>query len=127
MKLSAEIFDLIVSSLSVQSPQETDKRRTARMRLRAKVTAFSCHGQDVGFPVEVLVRDLSCSGMAVEHEQPVQKGSALIVSLPQMGDKPLLMRCAVMYCRSQPNGRYQLGLAFDQPLTSMPGTHRVAV
>jgi hypothetical protein len=126
MRLSAEIFDLIVSTLCVQSPQDTDKRRAQRTRLRAKVTVFSCHNDDIGFPVEVLVKDLSHSGMSVEHDQPVPKGSELIATLPQMGDKPLLMRCSVMYCRSQPSGRHQLGLAFEQPLQVMPGRHRAA-
>lgn len=127
MNLSAEILDLIVSRLRLQSPQESDHRRSPRMRLRARILVHSCHDQEIGFPMDVWVRDLSCSGMAVEHEQPLQKGDRVIACLPHMGDKHLLMRCTIVYSRPLPNGRHQLGLRFDQALESLPGKQRVAV
>jgi len=113
MKLSAEQFAELAATFNAkESPIEHDRRRAARMDLRANVKITPVHAGRRLSPTHVMVSDFSARGIAFIQSDSMIKGEQFVTELPRNGGGNVELLCTVMHCRSIGHNVFTIGAEF---------------
>jgi hypothetical protein len=121
MKLTAETFEELVSSLKAQSCPENADRKSARVGLHVSVQMIVM--TEPGQPPErhtVNVRDLSVEGINVVHHAAMRQGRPLVIELPRTVGPALRILCIVRHCRLVGTNLYSIGAIFRRTVSDAP-------
>jgi len=121
MKLTAETFEELVSSLKAQHCAEKSLRKSARVGLHVSAQMIAI--AEAGVPPErhtVNVRDLSVEGLNILHHASMRQGRPFIIELPRTAGPDLRMLCIVRHCRLVGPNLYSIGAIFRSTLASAP-------
>jgi hypothetical protein len=127
MKLTAETFEQLVSSLKAQRCSDSAGRKTPRVGL--SVTASMIAVQGAGVPPErftVHIRDLSVEGISFIHQAAMRQGRPFVMELPRTIGPAIKVLCIVRHCRMVGTNLYNIGAVFRQSLTNDPAEHAAA-
>jgi c-di-GMP-binding flagellar brake protein YcgR len=114
MKLSAEQFADLVASFpgSVKPAERHERRRAARIELRAHVTIRMLNGQALSEPSTVTAINFSPRGLGLLLDEPLAAGTNFVTELHRKSGGSVLFLCSVMHCRPAPGEKFQAGVEF---------------
>lgn len=123
MKLTAETFEQLVSSLKAQGSTDKADRKSPRVGLQATATMVAI-GEPGVAPERhtVNVRDLSPEGINILHHGVMRQGRPFVIELARISGSPLRMLCIVRHCRmvaSNPS-LYSIGAIFRRAVADAP-------
>jgi len=119
MLISAQQFAEIVNYLRNKASVSlgSEKRRTTRMELRAKVICTPINDGMPGQRFSVLTRDLSMEGIGLLTAIPIKQGQQFIAMLPRNDAETVFILCDVMHCGVVADGMFALGCRYLKVLT----------
>jgi c-di-GMP-binding flagellar brake protein YcgR len=114
MKLSAEQFADLVASFpgSAKPAVRHERRRAARIELRAHVTIRTLKDQQLSEPATVTVVNFSPRGLGLVLDEPLTAGTNFVTELHRKSGGSVLFLCTVMHCRAAPDEKFQAGVEF---------------
>lgn len=127
MKLAPEQFERILRALQ-GPPVGHDKRRAERFLVSTTIEfARPCasangNGSGHGKPAQAwgwtagISRDVSELGMGLITTAPAERGSRIVVKLPDGAGGWMMLACNVVHCRAVAEGLISLGLEFVEEL-----------
>jgi hypothetical protein len=121
MKLTAETFEELVSSLRSQHTVDKADRKNARVGMHASAPMIAV--DEAGVPPQrhtVNIRDLSVEGINILHNLPKRQGRPFVIELARMFGNPLKVLCIVRHCRmvaSSP-ALYSIGAIFRREVAA---------
>jgi hypothetical protein len=126
MKLTADIFEQLISSLKAQGSSDNADRKSARVGL--SVTANMISIGEIGVPPErhsVNIRDLSAEGVNIIHNGPMRQGRPFVIELARTVGPALRVLCIVRHCRMVASTPllYSIGAIFQRTVASSPIAH----
>jgi len=126
MILSAELFEWMIGTIDFGAARPADNRRSGRVSMRGRLEVFILEKDDVQGPLDVGVRDASASGMLLEFEQPVAKGTRLLIRMPRNGEQALMLLCEIVHSRKQAE-HFSAGVKFRQIVETneLPGKMQI--
>jgi hypothetical protein len=102
----------ILDALDSEMMQNTDKRRSARIRLCAGISIQRC-GSRGAAAIDVMLEDLSTEGIGLIHVEPLRLGDDFTVLNPFQGSgSDGEIRFTIVYCAPTDDGRYRIGGEF---------------
>jgi hypothetical protein len=90
----------------------SEKRRSTRMQVQAKILAGRITEGRVVQSFSSLTRDISMMGLGLIQGIRVNAGSELIVCLPRLKGDPVYMKVAIRHCRDLADNLYSVGTEF---------------
>jgi hypothetical protein len=88
----------------------SDRRRTPRVGLRAKVDMVTSPEHPA--TAQVWIRNISLSGVGLLHCRKLPVGSMIVLRFPTADRKMLSVPCEVVHCQSIPNQFFRVGVRF---------------
>ena len=88
----------------------SDRRRTPRVGLRAKVEMVTSPEHPA--TAQVWIRNISLSGVGLLHNRKVAVGDTIVLRFPTAERKLLSVPCEVIHCQSIPNQFFRIGARF---------------
>jgi hypothetical protein len=114
MILSAGVFDEILKSLKTEQPV-ADKRRSARIGLRARVTMIPIVKGALASPIQVWCRDIAMTGIAVLVANPLKVGQQFVLQLNREDEGPMRLLCEVTRKEKVHDDLYVIGAKYLSP------------
>jgi hypothetical protein len=122
MELTADQLASVSASLNlagvIRDPSE--RRRTPRRDVRAVVSVALVEDGESGPPLSMRVRNLSPSGVLLQHEQALKFGQQFVLNLPRNEGSSVQILCTVMNCRVGRGKLYHIGAEFTCALSAPP-------
>jgi c-di-GMP-binding flagellar brake protein YcgR len=131
MKLSAEQFADLAASFPGYSEEKTkhERRRAARIELRAHVAIRLMNAGAAAAPVTVTVNNFSPRGLGMLVHDPLSTGTQFVTELPRKSGGTVSFLCTVMHSRKISERLFQVGVEFTCVLRAPRGqeqAHEVA-
>lgn len=111
--LSGAQLQQLIDALGMIEP-ESDLREKRRAQFCAAVRIAPLLGTKMGEPFEVILHDLSISGLGFVHPSLMRRGQQFQVITDHTGTLELSIRFKVMHCQPMDDGRYRIGARFTQ-------------
>lgn len=92
----------------------SEKRRTTRMQVQAKIEAVRISKGRVIQKFTLLTRDISLMGLGLIQGIKVDPDDELIVTLPRLKGPPLYVSLTVRHCRDLADNLYSVGTEFNK-------------
>ena len=129
MKLTADVFENIVSSLTSDSMvgRSFEKRSSPRVGLRMRLDIAKLVDGIAQASVSVRIRDISVEGIGLIHTEALPVGSHFVAQLPRGKNEVLSVNYRVVQCRSLATGLFQIGAVMERTSTSSPADHRQGI
>jgi hypothetical protein len=121
MNLSAEAFQSIVDS--IRSDGKTDggdeRRVSPRAGFRGRINIIRCQTGKSGKLLQVMVRDVSSTGVGILHTEAIKTGEQFIVCLNSSQDaKTKAILCTVVRWQPLDDRLFAVGATFDRELAT---------
>jgi hypothetical protein len=92
----------------------SEKRRTTRMQVQAKIEAARISKGRLVQKFTLLTRDISLMGLGLIQGVKVNPDEELVVTLPRMKGPPLHVSVTVRHCRDLADNLYSVGTEFNK-------------
>jgi hypothetical protein len=116
MRLSAEMYDRIVSGLKSDTQGEKNKRREPRVGLAGEVDFVAVTEIGKRLAGSAKIRDVSRSGIGLLFTQQIPRNQRFIVQLSSEQDNELWLICVAAYCRPTSGGFFSVGAKITQTM-----------
>jgi hypothetical protein len=116
MRLPDELLHRITGGGFRMGPYRGDVRKSDRFPVRRRGILFRVNGEETQGPaIQVLVRELSSTGVGLVSPEPMVPGEEFLLRLPA-NDGELAIRCQAVRCEQAGNGSriYTIGAAYRQ-------------
>ena len=123
--LSGAQLQQLIDALGMIEP-ESDLRDKRRTQFCAAVRIAPLVGGKMGEPFEVVLHDLSVSGLGFVHPTVMRRGQQFQVVTAHTGTLELSIRFKVMHCRAMDDGRFRIGARFTQVCSGCKGDDPIA-
>jgi hypothetical protein len=124
MKLSAEMFNEIISSLRSDTSESHghEKRTQGRVGLRCalEIVQFGLSAKGTK-PTAVCVHDISLNGIGLVSPARLAEDTEFVARLSRDGHSPVPILYKVRYCRRLGNDLYNIGAMFQRVLPDAAG------
>jgi hypothetical protein len=114
MILSGDVFKEILKSFKTEQPM-ADKRRSARVGIRARVTMIPIVKGALAAPIQVWCRDIAMTGIAVLVANPLKVGQQFVLQLTREDEGPMRLLCEVMRKEKVHDDLYMIGAKYLSP------------
>jgi hypothetical protein len=124
MKLSAEMFNEIISSLRSDTSADHghEKRTQGRVGLRCALEIVQCALNAKGAkPMAVCVHDISLNGIGLVSPVKLDEDMEFVARLSRDAHSPVPLLYKVRYCRKLANDLYNVGAMFQRVLPDSSG------
>jgi hypothetical protein len=112
LTLNPHQFANVLESLrKAGSTGGSDKRRTTRMEVQARITLATLTSDGPGKCFSALTRDVSMSGVGFFQHFPSELGSQFLACFP-FGKGTLVLMCTTKFCRVMAEGMFGVGAEF---------------
>jgi hypothetical protein len=113
IKLSSQKFAEVLAALrQFPADQNSEKRRTTRMPVAARVEICAFDGKKLGPKRTVLARDISMEGIGLLAATDIKRGDIIVAYLPRADSRHYLMACQVVFVGTMADGLYTVGSRF---------------
>src|SRR5215469_6015612 len=119
MVLSSQQFAEVVNYLRSRAGLSlgSEKRRTTRMELRAKIVVAPVIDGRCPRRVNVLTRDISIEGIGLLTAVAIKDNHQFVAFLPRSDSTTVFVLTRVLHCAVVADGLFSLGCQFDKVLT----------
>jgi hypothetical protein len=125
MKLSAEMFDEIVSTLRSDGtrPKEKEKRSEGRVGLRCAldIVLYPSKAPGENKPLRVCVHDISVGGIGLVCSSRLAPGTEFIACFSRDDCSPVPVLYKVKHCRRMSSDLFTIGAMFTRVLPDRTG------
>jgi len=111
--LSGAQLQQLIDALGMIEP-ESDLREKRRTQFCAAVRIAPLVGGSMGKPFEVILHDLSISGLGFVHPTALRRGQLFQVIADQGHTLELSIQFKVMHCQPMDDGRFRIGARFTR-------------
>jgi hypothetical protein len=118
--LSGVQLQQLIDALGMIEPA-SDLREKRRTQFCAAVRIAPVTAETIGEPFEVVVHDLSVSGLGFVHPSQMQRGQQFQVITAHNETRQLSIRLKVMHCQPIDDGRFRIGASFTQVCSDCHG------
>jgi hypothetical protein len=117
MKLAADIFEKITSSVAVTGRDEARPadRRAQRVRLGSQLAVY--RWDQPAETISAQVRDMSIGGVGVIHTERVALDERLVIRFPMPAGQSVLVAGIVVYWEPLADGTFAIGVQFERMVT----------
>ena len=116
MQLPVQLYSEVVTELKLLGYSAgSEKRRSARIEVKANVQVGTLRGVNVAQIFSVLTRDISQTGIGLLVAQPLADGEKFLLELPKAKSGKVLVVTAAMHNRVMANGIFAIGAEFIAP------------
>ncbi len=113
VELSAEQFCAVINSLKGEKVSDgSDERRQPRSDIKASASIILLRDSSHPGALNILIRDLSQSGIGFLHERPMSLDEEFALVLPRSGDTPSIILCSVACWQPLAKSVYAVGARF---------------
>jgi hypothetical protein len=119
MVLSTQHFAEVVNYLRARAGLSlgSEKRRTTRMELRAKIVVAPVVDGQCPQRINVLTRDISIEGIGLLTAVAIKDNQSFVAFLPRSDTTTVFVLSRVLHCAVVADGLFSLGCQFDKVLT----------
>ena len=107
----------------------SDRRRATRVKKKFVTQMTPWAPGRPSIPFEVIIDDVSNTGVGLIHHQPLEMGLRHLLTVPRADEKPVMLEYIVCRCDRRSDGRYSIGLEtagdFRTPLVVEPPPQRI--
>jgi len=124
MKLSADLFNEIVSTLKSDGSGTSnhDKRTECRVGLRCTLDIVPISSGAAGAkPMSISVRDISANGIGLLSSNRVEEDIVFVARFSRDGKTPVPVLYKVKYCRRISKDLFSVGAIFDRVMADSSG------
>jgi hypothetical protein len=111
--LSGAQLRQLIDALSVMAP-ESDLREKRRRQFSAAIRIAPLKGEVMGEPFEVVLHNLSVSGLGFVHPQQLRRGQQFQVLTGDRDNPELSIRFKIAHCEPMDEGGFRIGARFTQ-------------
>jgi hypothetical protein len=111
--LSGAQLQQLIDALGMIEP-DADLRTKRRTQFCAAVRIAPLKGGNMGEPFEVILHDLSISGLGFVHSAELQSGQCFQVLADHSDTLELSIRFKVVHCQPMDDGRFRIGARFTE-------------
>jgi hypothetical protein len=111
--LSGAQLQQLIDALGIIEP-ESDLREKRRTQFCAAVRIAALVGGSMGEPFEVVLHDLSISGLGFVHPTEMRRGQQFQVITEQRETLDLSVRFKIVHCQPMDDGRFRIGARFTR-------------
>jgi hypothetical protein len=111
--LSGAQLQQLIDALGMIEP-ESDMREKRRTQFCAAVRIAPLIGGAMGKPFEVILHDLSISGLGFVHPTAMRRGQQFQVITDHSETLELSIRFKIMHCQPLDDGRFRIGARFTE-------------
>lgn len=116
MQLPVQLYSEVVTELKLLGNSAgSEKRRSARIEVKANVQLGTLRGVSVAAIFSVLTRDISQTGIGLLLAQPLAQGEKFLLELPRSKHGRVLIVTQAMHNRVMANGIFAIGAEFLAP------------
>lgn len=119
MVLSTQHFAEVVNYLRSRAGLSlgSEKRRTTRMELRAKIVIAPVVDGHCPQRINVLTRDISIEGIGLLTAIAIKDNESFVAFLPRSDTSTVFVQTRVLHCAVVADGLFALGCQFEKVLT----------
>src|SRR3954466_14263633 len=116
MQLPVQLYSEVVTILKeLGQPTGGEKRRSARIEVKANVQIGTLRGPGVENIFSVLTRDISQTGIGLLIARPLAQNEKFLLELPRSHNAHVLVVATTTHTRVLANGIFALGAEFLAP------------
>jgi hypothetical protein len=113
MKLPAEIYFQLVSSLRTDTPRFGEQRSSGRVGVGGRTTIQAINQRQTGATeINVRLRDLSIDGIGFTSSSALAFGNQFSIALSRKGAADIVLFCEVRHCQKVADGVFAVGARF---------------
>jgi hypothetical protein len=123
LKLPPQQFAEILSALrGNDTDANSEKRRTTRMSVSAKIAASLYDGKTIGRKIIVLARDISMEGVGILSGVELKRNDLFIAHFPRTQTHVSYLICQAIFVGRMADGLYNMGCRFigEIPANQIP-------
>jgi hypothetical protein len=111
-QLHDERLDVLAAIDEATSPH--DRRRASRIKRKVATQMTPWSVGVAAVPIGIVIEDISESGVAVVHSEPLPEGSKFLVTVPRKYHGPQVVECDVVRCEPRGGRLFTIGMRATQ-------------
>jgi hypothetical protein len=119
-----ERADVNEAIADASSTDVDERRRASRIRRKVATQMVPWSLGQAPTPVQVVLEDISETGIGIVHFEPIEKGRKFLVTVPRPNARSTVVECITVRCEQFGQQLYKIGLAASSKIEDVDETRK---
>jgi hypothetical protein len=114
----------MIGAIEDANSDASERRRADRIRRKVATQMVPWSIGTSPVPFQVVIEDISETGIGVIHTEPIETGKRYLVTVPRAYVDPIIIECTAVRCEQRGQRLYKIGLAATTKIEHVEQTKR---